>query len=140
MLSIVIDVNQFLSGFIFHGMMKVVFNLVLDDKLKLYVSSLLTREVLRKLEEFEISEQIQSEVLFFIERRGILITPNIKVTVCRDPEDNYLLELAETSKADYLITRDKDLLELPNQKWKKTEILKPEDFLPSLRKMGLLNR
>lgn len=29
---------------------------------------------------------------------------------CRDPKDDYLLELALVSKADYLITGDKDLL------------------------------
>lgn len=30
---------------------------------------------------------------------------------CRDPKDDYLLELAIVSEADYLITGDKDLLE-----------------------------
>lgn len=29
---------------------------------------------------------------------------------CRDPKDDYLLELALVSEADYLITGDKDLL------------------------------
>ncbi len=31
---------------------------------------------------------------------------------CRDPKDDYLLELAIVSKADYLVTGDKDLLDL----------------------------
>jgi putative PIN family toxin of toxin-antitoxin system len=33
-------------------------------------------------------------------------------TQCRDPKDNFLLELAVDGKADYLITGDYDLLEL----------------------------
>jgi len=74
----------------------------------------------------------------FIDKKGILITPNVKVTACRDPDDNYLLELAETSKASYLITRDKDLLELPNKRWKSTRIVKPEEFLSYLRRKKLL--
>ncbi len=139
MLNIIIDANQFLSAFIFHGMMKIVFDLVLDNKLKLYVAPALRREVLRKLHEFEVDQQVQEEIMFFIEKRGISITPNVKVTVCRDPEDNYLLELAETSKATYLITRDKDLLELPNKRWKNTKILKPEQFLSYLRRKKLLS-
>ena len=137
MLNIVIDTNQFLSGFIFHGMMKAVFDLILDNKLKMYVSPNLKAEVLEKLLYFKISEQAQSEATFFIEKRGILVEPTVKVTICRDIEDNFVLELAQSSNADYLITRDKDLLELPNGRWKHTIIIKPEDFLPLLRKMGL---
>jgi len=42
------------------------------------------------------------------------------VTICRDPNDNFLLALAKDGKADYLITGDKDLLEL--KKFGKTKI------------------
>ncbi|MEO5945994.1 MAG: putative toxin-antitoxin system toxin component, PIN family [Chitinophagaceae bacterium] len=34
------------------------------------------------------------------------------VSVCRDPNDNFLLALDKDAKADYLITGDKDLLDL----------------------------
>lgn len=137
MLNIVVDTNQFLSGFIYHGMMKTVFDLVLDDKLKLYVSPDLKREVLDKLHEFEVSKQVQNEVMYFMETRGILVEPTVKVDVCRDKEDNFVLELAESAHADYIVTRDKDLLELPQKAWKKIKIIKPEKFLPLLRKMIL---
>lgn len=140
MLNIVVDTNQFLSGFIYHGMMKTVFDLVLDNKLNLYVSPALKAEVLEKLHEFEIHGQVQDEVMYFMETRGILIEPTVKVDVCRDKEDNFVLELAESSNADYIITRDKDLLELENQEWKGSKIMKPEDFLPFLRKEGLINQ
>ncbi len=138
MISIVVDINQFLSGFIYHGMMKLVFDLVLNNKLTLYVSSILKEEVLEKLQEYGISQQVQDEVMLFMERRGILIEPTVKILVCRDPEDNFVLELAETSQANYLITRDKDLLVLPGKIWKDTKIMKPEDFLPLLRSYNLL--
>ncbi len=35
-----------------------------------------------------------------------------KVDVCRDPDDNYLLALALDGKADFLVTGDKDLLDI----------------------------
>ena len=41
--------------------------------------------------------------------------------------------------ADYLITRDKDLLDLPNKRWKNTKIVKPEQFLSYLREKKLLS-
>lgn len=34
-----------------------------------------------------------------------------KHSICRDLKDNFLLDLIEVSKADYLVTGDKDLLE-----------------------------
>ena len=135
-LNIVVDTNQFLSGFIYHGMMKIVFDLVVDKKINLYVSPALKDEVLEKLQFFGVSKQVQQEIMSYMEVRGILIEPAIKIEVCRDKEDNFTLELSETAKANYLVTRDKDLLEL--KKWKNTEIIIPEDFLPLLRKMGLL--
>lgn len=137
MLKIVLDTNMFLSGFIFHGMIKTVFDLVLDNKVKLYVSSTLKTEVLQKLQEFNVIPQAQNEAMFFIETRGILITPNVKVTACRDPKDNYILELAQTCNADYIVTRDKDLLELPKKRWKNTKIIKPEKFLSYLKRKRL---
>lgn len=137
MLNIVVDTNQFLSGFIYHGMMKTVFDLVLENKLRLYVSPALKTEVLRKLQEFNVGEMARSEVMFFMDSRGILVEPTMKIKACRDKEDNFALELSEESGADYLITRDKDLLDL--HQWKQAKIIKPEDFLPFLRKTNLLN-
>lgn len=43
---------------------------------------------------------------------GILYKTRSEVTDCRDPKDNFLLNLAIDSKADYLATGDKDLLVL----------------------------
>lgn len=136
-LKIVLDTNMFLSAILYGGMVKTIFDLVLDNKLELYVSPDLKTEVLKKLMELGASEEIMLEASIFLNIKGVSIVPNIDVTVCRDPEDNYLLELAEASRADYIITRDKDLLELPQNAWKETKIIKPEEFLPMLRKMEL---
>lgn len=138
-LKIVADTNQFLSVFVFRGqLMKLVFELVLDEKIDLYISPALKNEVLEKLHYFDISTQVQNDIMSFIDEKGILVTPTVKVDVCRDPEDNFVLELSEEGQADYLITRDKDLLELPKQEWKNTKIIKPEGFLPLLRSRSVI--
>ena len=49
-----------------------------------------------------------------------------KVTVCRDPKDNFLLALAIDGNADFLITGDKDLLIL--KKFGETKIVTLTDF------------
>ena len=53
-------------------------------------------------------------------------------TQCRDPKDNFLLELAVDGKANYLLTGDKDLLELKTVN--KTKIVKIEDFFREIEK------
>lgn len=46
--------------------------------------------------------------------------------ICRDPKDNFLLDLIDFSKADYLVTGDKDLLAL--NPFKTAQILTPNEF------------
>jgi uncharacterized protein len=137
MLRIAVDTNQYIAGFLYHGMMRAVFLLVLESKLTLYASPKLNAEVGKKLQYFHADEQVQNEVLSFIDEKSSMVEPTITIDVCRDKEDNFALELAETADADYLVTRDKDLLDM--QHWKRTEIIKPEDFLPLLRRMKLLD-
>ena len=52
---------------------------------------------------------------------GILINVTSNIKICRDSKDNFLLNLAIDSKANYLVTGDKDLLEI--KKIKRTKIL-----------------
>jgi predicted nucleic acid-binding protein len=49
----------------------------------------------------------------------------------RDLKDNFLLDLIDFSKADYLITGDKDLLEL--NPFKTAQILTPQEFEVELK-------
>ena len=49
--------------------------------------------------------------------------------VCRDPYDQIFLELADASKADFLVTGDQDLLVLATTPNLSFRILKPAEFL-----------
>lgn len=51
-------------------------------------------------------------IINFIDKNGIIIEVKSKTDKCRDPKDNFLLNLAIDSKADYLVTGDNDLLEI----------------------------
>ena len=137
MLKLVLDTNLYISGILYHGIVKNIFDLVNEDKLYLLVSTDLRLEVFRKFKEFTASTSSYKELALFFEDKGIKIVPNVKVSVCRDPEDNFILELAETARADYIVTRDKDLLDM--KKWRSTSIVKPESLLPILRKMRLIS-
>lgn len=49
-----------------------------------------------------------------------------QINIVRDPEDNKILESAVEADADYLITRDNDLLSL--EKFQNVEIVTPSQF------------
>ena len=65
-------------------------------------------------------------LLLKIKGRANYISVKSKVTVCRDPKDNFLLALALDGKATHLITGDKDLLILKN--YRKTKILSIAEY------------
>ena len=54
-----------------------------------------------------------------------------KFFISRDPKDNFLLDLIDFSKADFLVTGDKDLLEL--SPFKTAQILTPTEFETQLK-------
>lgn len=53
-------------------------------------------------------------------------------SINRDPKDNFLLDLIDFSKADFLVTGDKDLLE--HDPFKTAQILTPAEFEKQLPK------
>lgn len=66
--------------------------------------------------------------------RAKKVKTKTKITVCRDNKDNYYLETALAIKADYLITGDKDLLEISESKLKNAglnnlTIITPQEFV-----------
>jgi putative PIN family toxin of toxin-antitoxin system len=56
------------------------------------------------------------------------------VDVCRDPDDNILLALTVDGKADYIVSGDKDLLDLVT--FEEIPIVKPADFLAMFEQHG----
>lgn len=62
---------------------------------------------------------------------GEIIEVSSSIDTCRDPKDNFLLSLSKDSKANYLITGDKDLLEL--KKFEKTKIIRISDYVKKIK-------
>jgi putative PIN family toxin of toxin-antitoxin system len=84
------------------------------EKLKKYFPKESVKELIELLET--ISENVEIRPKHFINR---------------DLKDNFLLDLIDFSKADYLITGDKDLLEL--NPFKTAQILTPQEFEVELK-------
>ncbi len=62
-----------------------------------------------------------------IREKVTIVTPDIPLPdVCRDKDDNHVLQLAGFMKADFIITGDKDLLVL--NRYQSTSIVTPRAF------------
>lgn len=52
-------------------------------------------------------------LLDLLRQTAILVTPTERVALCRDEDDDYLLAMAASGQAGYLVTVDKDLYDDP---------------------------
>lgn len=96
--------------------------IIVTDQLLTEIKDVTSREKLKKYFPQESIDEL-------IELLNIIaIKIEIKPThyLCRDPKDNFLLDLIAFSKADFLVTGDKDLLE--QNPFKKALIVSPFDF------------
>jgi putative PIN family toxin of toxin-antitoxin system len=66
-----------------------------------------------------------------IGRLSVIVSEVPEVKAVRDPNDDMVVGCALAAGADYIVTRDKDLLSL--REYRGITIIRPEDFLPVLR-------
>lgn len=71
-----------------------------------------------------------NKLIEVIDKYGILIKVKSELKLCRDNKDNFLLNLAVDSHAEYLVTGDKDLLEI--KKLYNTKILTIRELIDEL--------
>lgn len=138
MLSVILDTNLFISAYLSGGMTETILDLIVEGKLELNMSQHLIDEVLDKLiNKFGFSEDDLDKFNILINTRSTPYLTLRNVKMCRDPKDDFLIDLILASNPDYLITRDKDLLEI-DQNFGKTKIIKPEEFMGILRAEKIL--
>ena len=81
----------------------------------------------RWMAEEEIVSLLQS-----LAQESLLVAGRVRVKVSRDPEDNKFLEAAIEARAQYVVTGDKDLLDLKT--YRQVRIVRPAAFLKILRR------
>ncbi len=78
----------------------------------------LLEELLAKLalprirEKYHLMDVDVSAFLALLAVRGELVEPARRVTVCRDPDDDMLIEAALEGRAEWVVSGDEDLLTL----------------------------
>lgn len=129
MLKIIIDTNIWIS-FLIGKSLKGLQYFLHDNSFKIIISDEQISELIEVLSRSKFKNYFSKEqiidFLILIEKKTQIIKTNAKIDICRDAKNNYLLSMAVDSKADYLITGDKDLLEIIEID--ETQIINFKDF------------
>ena len=80
-----------------------------------------------------ISLETIEEFITFLKGRSIRVELKSKVEINRDKKDNYLLNLCLDANLDYLISGDKDLLDM--ESFGKTQIITFKNYMETLEDM-----
>jgi putative PIN family toxin of toxin-antitoxin system len=134
-IKVIIDTNIWIS-FLIGKRLQNIKDLILAQQIAIVLSEQLLLELKMvtqrpKLKKY-FQEQKVDKLIEFLRAIGQIHEPSVSNLLSRDPKDNFLLDLAETSKADFLVTGDKDLLDL--NPFKKTQIVTPADFEVQMEK------
>ncbi|MBI4669725.1 MAG: putative toxin-antitoxin system toxin component, PIN family [Elusimicrobia bacterium] len=113
---VLIDPNVWVSALINpYGFPAKILQAWLRGQFQVLVSGQLLKEVGQVLGRPNIKDKYKLSVssieLFLqnLEEEGITVYPAGEVHYCRDPRDNYLLEMALLGQAEALVTRDDDI-------------------------------
>jgi len=130
--KIVLDTNVIIAAFAAHGLCHSVFELCID-RFEIHSSAEIMEEVEKNLKKkLGLPEKIIEEIIVYLKENTIIEEiKEIPRGACRDPEDDIILGLVEKTKADYLITGDKDLLSM--NAFESTKIITPRQFWEIIR-------
>ena len=123
LLKLVLDTNTLVSAFFWEGNEAELLRKIEQGKAKLYITSEILKEVEEVIKRPKFNEVMRKANLTpdqivqkIVSLSNLIIAPKLNIKVCRDEKDNKFLECAESAKADYLISGDKDLLSLKEYK------------------------
>ncbi|MCL5070677.1 MAG: putative toxin-antitoxin system toxin component, PIN family [Actinobacteria bacterium] len=126
--TVVLDTNVLLSAIVFEGIPeKILKSCIVENKFDTVISPEILAGLVKKLKfKFGFSDKIikEWELIFKNTLKNMLPVYNTKI--CRDADDNKIIDLAVFSRAKYIITGDKDLLTLG--KYNDIKIITPADF------------
>ena len=136
-IKVIFDTNVWVS-FLIGKRLGIIREYISNEYIKIITTTQLIREIKivttrPKLKKYFPSESV-NELIELLETISDKIEISPKNFINRDPKDNFLLDLIEFSKADYLVTGDKDLL--IHNPFKSAEIISPANFESILKSLN----
>ena len=102
----------------------------MNEQIQLVISDQLLEELILVTSRKKLKKYFDQEKVTELITLLTLVSKKVKIKridkICRDPKDDFLLALSKEAKADFLITGDKDLLDL--KIYGRTQILSVKNF------------
>ncbi|MCL1947733.1 MAG: putative toxin-antitoxin system toxin component, PIN family [Chitinivibrionia bacterium] len=132
-MRIVIDTNVVVSGIFFGGLPNELLRLVIKKEIFATVSNEIIDEYYKTFSYLLNSKKYKPKediTLNSVIEKMKIIFPASKVEICRDPDDDKFIACAIDGKCKYIVSGDKDLLELKS--FKNVEIVTVREFMNEL--------
>jgi len=129
--KVLLDTNILISAVGFGGEPRKVFLLALQKKIQAVTSPILLaelREVISK--KFPKLVPYLTRIEKGIKKSFIIVQPEMTINILKDTDDNRVLEAAVDGECEYIVTGDKELLELDT--FRRIKIIPVVHFLSSL--------
>jgi uncharacterized protein len=127
--KVIIDTNLWIS-FLIGKELQTLKELIVNERIKLIITDQLLTEIKMVTARDKLKKYFDQDKVTDLISLLNIVSEKVKIkkieAACRDPKDDFLLALSKESKADYLVTGDKDLLEI--RFYGKTEILTVKKF------------
>ena len=130
-MKVIIDTNLWISFLIGHQT-QLVRRMLTDLRFDVYVCERLIEEIRDVASRDKIRKRVTpadvDDLLSIIHAfcQFVTIQTDVPLSAVRDPKDLYLLALAETIDADYIVSGDADLTDIGH--YQQTKIIKLADF------------
>lgn len=114
-MKIVLDTNVLVSGIFWAGTPGKILSLWAKDKFQVLATDVILDEYLRTLEAVAIRVDRMDLYQYWLRRlpsKVKLVSKRKLFHLCRDPKDDMFIDCAIGGKARYIVSGDKDLLDL----------------------------
>lgn len=126
--KVVLDTSVLISALVYGGKPKQLLDLTLNQKITTFISPPILAELVDVLlRKFRYSRRRAQAQERKVKESFKVVYPTLSVSILSDEPDNRVLEAALTAEAEFIVTGDKELLNL--RSFRGIKILNPTDFL-----------
>lgn len=132
--KIIIDTNIWIS-FLIGKELQDLKDLIVSEKVKVITTDQLINEIRLVTSRDKLKKYFNQDKVSDLISLLDILAEKVKIKkidkICRDPKDDFILTLSKESRANYLITGDKDLLDI--KVYGRTKIVTVKQFKEKIR-------